>query len=348
MGIFSKLKNLFNKNIECGSELEGRLIYFVPLKGRIVNVGSNIIVNDGYNAVFVVNDRVSDVLISGKHKINGAVLPNTFSRLKLDKPNKHGNYQKKFKADIYFVNTQMVEQVNYSSDEPFFAKSDKFGRIKGYAEGVCNLQITEPDKLLKVMLIDRPFVGNKENTELLTNLIGNEVNKMLAKTKVGFSEIILNPKILNTFLNPAINEKTNVFGINVYNIEVASLKLNKKLTKKVSEFLAERNHFDRQFESTGIKYEPEKIVPDKVDVSKTETTNYNQSYYTNSQPQTSAPEIIRRGGNVSAPIANTNYEKSNLNSNNEILNNNNKKVCKFCGEAIDAKYAFCPNCGFKQ
>lgn len=346
MSIFSKLKSLFNKSIECGDELNGRLIYMYPLKGRVVHVNANIIVNEGYSAVFVVNDRVSDLIPSGKHKLGGAVLPVTFSRLKLDRPNKSGNYDKKFKADIYFVCTGVMEHVEYSSNEPFYAKSDKFGRIKGYGEGICNLQVFEPDKLLKMLLIDRPFIPNKESQQTTTNLVGNEVNKMLAKSKVGFSEILLNPKVLNQYLNPAINEKTEIFGVRVYNLEVASLKLNRRLQKKVAEFLSERNHFDKQFESTGIKFEPQKVVPDKVDV----TVNANQNYASQnaSTPNNVGPQIVRRGGNVTAPIANTNYETTKLNSNENILNNNDKKVCKFCGETIDAKFAFCPKCGFKQ
>lgn len=350
MSIFSKLKSLFNKSIECGDELNGRLIYMYPLKGRVVHINANIIVNEGYSAVFVVNDRVSDVVPSGKHKIGGAVLPVTFSRLKLDRPNKNGNYDKKFKADIYYVCTGVMENVEYSSNEPFYAKSDKFGRIKGFAEGICNLQIYDPENLLKNLLVERPFIPNKGGKQLITDMVGNEVNKMLAKSKVGFSEILLNPKILNTYLNPAINEKTEIFGVRVYNLEVASLKLNRRLQKKVAEFLAERNHYDKQFENTGIKYEPENVVPDKVDV--TVSTNQNYNTQNASQPtgmQSGAgPQIVRRGGNVTAPIANTKYEAGNINSSDNILNNDNKKVCKFCGETIDAKFAFCPKCGFKQ
>ena len=346
MSIFSKLKSLFNKSIECGDELNGRLVYLYPLKGRIVHINSNIIVNDGYSAVFVVNDRVSDIIPSGKHKLGGAVLPVTFSRLKLDRPNKNENYEKKFRADIYYVLTSVLENVEYSSNEPFYAKSDKFGRIKGYAEGLCNIQIFEPEKLLKVLLIERPFIPNKQSKELITDLVGNEVNKMLAKSKVGFTEILLNPKVLTSVLNPAINEKTEIFGVRVYNLEVASLKLNKRLQKKVAEFLAERSHFDKQFENTGIKFQPEKIVPDKVDVSVGNTTTNEFGY--EQQTNQSAPQIVRRGGNVKAPIANTNYERTDIGSQENILNNDNKKVCKFCGETIDAKFAFCPKCGFKQ
>lgn len=347
MSIFSKLKSLFNKSIECGDELNGRLLYLYPLKGRVVHINAHIIVNNGYSAVFVINDRVSDVVSSGKHKINGSILPTTFAKLKLDKPTRNGNYQKRFKADIYYVSNTIMERVEYSSVEPFYAKSDKFGRIKGYAEGFCNLQIYDPETLLKVLLVEKPFVTNKESKTLITNIVGNEVNKLLAKSKISFTELILNPKSVNQVLNPIISEKTENFGIRISNIEVSSLKLNRRLQKKVSEFLAQRSHFDKQFENTGIKFEPQNIVPNKVEVTaNTEAEAEITNNTTNSNPN--APQIFRRGGNVSAPVANTNYETEKIDSSENILSNNNKKVCKFCGETIDAKFMFCPVCGFKQ
>ena len=355
MGIFSKFFKLFSKNIECSDDqLSGRIVFAVPLKGRIVNVGASIVVNDGYNAVFVVNDRVADVLPSGKHKIGGATLPTTFSRLKLDKPNKNGNYEKKFKADVYYVCMQTFTRLQYSSSEPFYARSDKFGRIKGYAEGVCSLRVEDAEKLLKVLLIDRPYINNREVTELITNLVGNEVNSMLEKNKVSFTEIILNPQVLSKYLNPAISEKTNVFGVELDNVEVASLKLNRRLQKKVSEFLSERSNLEKQFEQTGVKFDAESLSPPQtVEVGNSAATMQQNSVQSTNNDQMhtgqpSAPQIIKRGGNVSAPNANTNYESKNLNSNSEILDGETKKVCKFCGETIDSRFAFCPKCGFKQ
>ncbi len=344
MGIFSVLKKLFNKNIECGDEINGHIVYAVPLKGRIVNVGANIVVNEGYSAVFVVNDRVSDVIPSGKHKIGGAVLPETFSKLKLDKADKNGNYQKKFKADIYFVLNKPIEKMEYTSNEPFFLKSEKFGRVKGYSEGLCDFQIVDPEKLFKVLLIDRPFVTTKEAKSLISILIGNEVNEVMERIKLEFSNIIINPKILNEYLNPEINNRTESFGVNANNVEVASLKLTRRLQKKVTEFIAERGSVERQFENSGIKYQPEPVVmPEKVDIS-TSLQQEKPVQFENA----SNPQIIRRGGNVSAPVANTNYETSNINSGAELMQNGDKKVCKFCGQTIDVNYSFCPKCGFKQ
>lgn len=362
MGLIAKLKKLFNKNIECGDEIKGHFIYLYPSSSRVVNVNSQIIVGDDYYAVFVCNDRVCDVLASGKHKITGATLPKSFSRLKLGKANRAGKYPKKFKADIYFVYKHIIPQQNFCSDNKFVIKSNDFGKVKGYSEGLCDIQITDPESLLKVLLIDRYYIKNKLGMQLTLGMVGDQVNKMIEQSKYEFTEIILNPSILTHYLNPSVNVGLDGLGIRLYNVEVTSFKLNRSLQKKVALFLAERKQCTEQFEKTGIKYQPEQIIPNKVDVSATVEQNPNsvlqqngnensvQNQSANSYPNYgSQPQIIRRGGGINmqnAPKEKTEYSAP-LNA-SDVFNENDKKVCKFCGETIDAGFSFCPKCGFKQ
>lgn len=360
MGLIANLKKMFNKNIECGDELNGHFIYLYPSGNRIVHVNSHIIVGDNYYAVFVCNDKVCDILPSGKHKISGAVLPKTFGKLKLDKPNKAGNYPKKFKADVYYVFKSIMEQQQFCSDNQFFKKSSHFGKVKGYSEGLCDVQVLDPEKLMKVLLIDRFYIRNKQGIELTLGLVGNEVNKMIEQAKFGFTEIILKPDILNEYLNPAINEKVDALGIRIYNLELTSFKLSRSLQKRVALFLSERKQVNDEFEQAGIKYLPEQVVPNKVVVSEMKESNNNETLQGQApmQSQTpqnnnyssanqSAPQIIRRGGlSVQQPESKPEFNTP-LNS-SEIFAGATKKVCKFCGETIDEKFAFCPKCGFKQ
>ena len=118
-----------------------------------------------------------------------------------------------------------------------------------------------------MLLIDRYYIPNKLGLKIATGYIGNEINRMLEVSETGFTEMILKPAILKPMLNPAINERIENLGVRVYNVEVTSLKLNRKTQKKVAMFLHERKSVEDQFEQSGIKYTPEQIVPDKVDVT---------------------------------------------------------------------------------
>ena len=347
MGLIAKLKKLFNKNIECGDELNGHLIYPYPNSKRIVHVNSHIIVDDNHYAVFVCNDKVCDILPSGKHKINGATLPVTFSRLRLDKPNKNGKYPKNFKADVYYVFKNVMPQQQFFSSEKFVKKSSRFGKVKGYSEGLCDVQILDAEKLFKVLLIDRYYIRPKEGFELTMNLIGNEVNLIVEESKHGFSEIVLKPEILAEEFDTSLNEKAYAFGVKLTNVEITSFKLGKKTQKAVAEFIAERKHVEEQFENSGIKYQPEQVVPNKVELNQSSQSGF-ETQNVNQTEQQAPPQIIRRGGLKleDNSNANTNYN-AKLNT-ADVFQGQNKKVCKFCNTTIDEKYVFCPHCGFKQ
>ncbi len=359
LGLLANLRKMFNKNIECGEEIVGHFIYLYPSSNRIVHVNSHIIVEDNYCAVFVCNDRVCDILPAGKHKLTGATLPKAFSRLKLDKPNKNGSFPKKFKADVYFVYKEIMEQQQFCSFDKFIKKSNEFGKVKGYTEGLLDIQVTDPEKLFKVLLIDRYYVPNKLGLKIVMGYIGNEINRMLEDSDTGFTEMILKPAILQPMLNPAINEHIENLGVRVYNVEVTSLKLNRKMQKKVAMFLHEHKSVEDQFEQSGIKYTPEQIVPDKVDVTQQSTVNtesvntsqnsqmFNNANNYQSTASQEPPQIIRRGGlQMPSNTQQTEY-KAQLNT-SEVFSSQNKKVCKFCNQTIGAEYMFCPHCGFKQ
>ena len=359
MGFLANLRKIFSKNIECGEELAGHFIYLYPSSNRVVHVNSHIIVPDNYFAVFVCGDRVTDVLPAGKHKISGAVLPRSFSRSKIDKPNKYGNYKKRFKADIYYVYKEVMEQQQFCSFDKFIKKSSHFGRVKGYTEGLFDIQVTDPEQLFKVLLIDRYYIKNKEGIKIISGYVGNEVNRMLEQGELGFTEIILNPPAFKQALNPAINARLENMGIRVYNLEVSSFKLGRKQQKQVAMFLTERKQVHDQFEQSGIKYTPEQIVPDKVDVSSVNPQQpaFNEQNAAQNQTQqmqggfnnggNTPPQIIRRGGLSMQNMQQNSEYKANINT-NEVFGSENKKVCKFCGKTIGASSAFCPHCGFKQ
>ena len=89
MGLLSKFKEFFNKNIECGDEIDNHILVF--LKGKkYLYFGKNIIVRDGTTCVVTYRRRVCDVLLPGKYKIGADTIPECYSRAKVDKQKSKG------------------------------------------------------------------------------------------------------------------------------------------------------------------------------------------------------------------------------------------------------------------
>ena len=130
MGLFSSIKELFNKNIECDADMNSHMVFLLKKK-KFMYLNKNTMVRDGTQCVFVYKSRVADVILPGKYKITEQTIPETYRRAKVEKLNKHGAKIKRIRVDLYFVSTQDFKDFEFDSDEPFFLKSKELGRIKG-------------------------------------------------------------------------------------------------------------------------------------------------------------------------------------------------------------------------
>ena len=64
MGFFKRLKDIFNKNIDCGDEIDDRIIFRYNKKWLYIS--KNIFVRDHIACVIVYKGRVCDIIYSGK------------------------------------------------------------------------------------------------------------------------------------------------------------------------------------------------------------------------------------------------------------------------------------------
>ena len=117
MGIFAKIKELFNKNIECDGDMNSHIVYFLKKK-KFLYLNKNIIVRDGTTCVVVYKAKVADVLLAGKYKINEQSIPETYKRAKVEKLNKKGSKIKRIRVDLYFVSNNEFKDFDFDSDEP--------------------------------------------------------------------------------------------------------------------------------------------------------------------------------------------------------------------------------------
>lgn len=369
MGFIKNFFKRFSKNIEPREDISNVLVYMHPIRKRVVKVNATIDIQPNFAVVVVLNDKVTDVLSSGRHKVNGSTMPVTFQRLKLGKPTKRGNYKKWFKADIYFVNLKTFQGFKYLSDDPFYTKSDKFGRIKGYSEGLCNLTVKDAEELINYLLKRTTKIKPQYAEKEAGILVGNAVNKLIEKSKLHFSDILLKPEKLNKYLNPMVNEHLKEQGISVESVELHSLQLTKKVQKRVNEFLSNKAAFTTNGNSFELSMaeEEQEHVNEKVsefapafrfneEKQAKHVEQFLQQPAIKEEPEIKNPLLQRRlsGDNLinlhSGELNNSsNYSNANLNASEMLTNKENAlKQCKYCGQAIEMHYKFCPKCGFKQ
>lgn len=267
MGIFSAIKKLFDKSIYLNFEMENRLSYYYFARGRKIFINSFIIVPDETVALMVYNNKITDIVPSGKHRINEQILPNTFKRIREGSYHNGGVRKKRFKADIYFVNLDDISKVYFNAVSPFKVRSKTFGSVLGFAEGTCAVRIIEPEKLFIYLLQGEKFLKDDKALRILGNNIGNYVDKVIENSGFDLENIVKNDESFLDYLNDLASDAFVKIGIKVKNVELLSFRFNKKTQTKIAEFL-ENQHNGLNIKNDNESNNLSKILNGKISIEK--------------------------------------------------------------------------------
>lgn len=240
MSFFSVLKDLFNKNIECGELTFDHMLYFLKKK-KYLYLGKNIIVRDGSVCVIVYKNRVTDVILPGKYKINEEVIPETYSRAKIEKFERKHKKIKKIRVGIYFICTQELQNFVFNSNDPFVVKSNEMGKIKGFLEGDCLIRVIDPALFVRNLIHSLRKIDSERVDKLVSIWIGNRINKKVQKSKISMDSILKNQKIVENQLNIGLEDSFDNYGIYIKNIKLKAVNYPKKYQSKINDYMAKHN-----------------------------------------------------------------------------------------------------------
>lgn len=310
MGLFSFLSNMFNKNIDCEDIVYSYIVYRDETK-KVLHYNHNIVVSPEINAVVVCKNKVCDVLPVGKYKVTSAALPNTFKKINFEKHEKKYNAPiHKFKAEVYFVNMREQVDFKFSSDEPFFFKNTKFGKVFGYVDGECTLRVIDPEALAKALLYGEKNIDIIKVKENIGLWIGNEINKRLEKSKIHFEDMLLKHTLIDDYINSCIAQAFDKIGFCIKDVKIKAFRTSKKTQDKINEYIAAHKSLMRKIKLTNTK--SSEVITVSLNGKKAQNAN----------------------GNNSHPVLSMGTSK-----------NLSEKRCKSCGNIV--KGAICTRCGAK-
>ena len=312
MGIIKKLKSIFNKNIECGSEIDNRIVFLLK-KNKSLYLNKNIFVKENNACVIVYKGGVTDVILSGKYRINKDSIPETYSKAKVEKLNNSGANVKRIKADIYYVNLTEFKNFDYWSDIPFKTKSDSLGKIKGCLSGVCNIKVLDGGALIKSLKEMKGRLSNFNVEEKIGKIIGNKINKLIRKNKIGIDMLFHNQNYVESIINTDMQDALDKSGIFISNVKLKAIKFSKKYQKKVNEHFVTKQNVVRNFD---VNASLSGATVDKVNIPVVKTIS---------------------SGGVASPM-----QKQQKTS-----NHNNFLVCPFCKKKNNINSKICLGCGHK-
>ncbi len=330
MGIFTKFKQMFSKNIEHDEMYDSELVHLYSRQPAVFHIGYNIVVRPGFNAVFVVRDRVTDVLPSGKYRIGMESLPITFHKLKLDKIRKNGNPMK-FKADVYFVNSATFKGLAFNSDYAYINKTKELGKVVAYAEGTYDLQVQDAGDLVAYLLLDRAYVTNKQSLDILGRLVGNNVNKLLEKSNMTIKDIFKTPKTAEQYINEHIINGLPQIGVNVENVALKYFNINSKLQQKINNSIEDEKEFVTEYQD----FSKDDVTVATLDPSTFVVEN-------NTEELTTKTEVDDYVVERNTPLAKVEGVTPTTNEPVQV----SYRDCPNCGQQVEQGDNFCKKCGF--
>lgn len=231
MGLISAIKELFNKNIECGSDVDNHIVFFAKKYKKIYH-HKNIIVRDNTNCVIVYKNKVSDVLYPGKYKINSDTLPDTFGRVKLSERGKI----KKIPCKLYFINTKDFINFEFVSKKPFKAKSNNMGKVKGCMKGSCTFKVIDSGSLLR-LLISNGYTTTDKIRNYLSCRVGDAINKKIIKNKINLNSLLFEQDRIEKVLNTDLEDFFDKSGFYIKNIKLKAVDFAKKHREKINNMM---------------------------------------------------------------------------------------------------------------
>lgn len=235
MGLFFRLKNIFNKTISVLPNQKNDLVCLAKLKNNMLKIGSEIVVDDNHNAVVVHYNKVCDILGPGEYKADEISVPKLFKYSKAYFTKKGLFTARTIFADIYFVTLQPFKLNYFKTPEKIIATKGK-EKVKLKLDGTFTLTVVSAEKVMRTLCNDYAVISGKKAMKEICYTMGYNVSKILNSKKFSLADYLSNKEKIVETLNQNINKFVGDYGLKVGDFFVNTVILPKKyLTEKVVE-----------------------------------------------------------------------------------------------------------------
>tara|TARA_B100000686_G_scaffold289873_1_gene316906 strand:+ start:404 stop:1453 length:1050 start_codon:yes stop_codon:yes gene_type:complete len=210
-----------------------------------IKLGSQLIVNQAQDAIFVRSGEVFDVFGPGTHTLSTANIPllNKIVNLPFggDSP---------FSAEVWFVNLTTKRDLKWGTTKPISLMDPELGfPISVRAFGQWGYKIIESKSFLKQLVgtldtvtsetIDQYFIG------VLLQQFTNAVSDKITNEK--HSVFTVNTKLneLSDYARSQLNEEFDKYGVELVNFDIVNINILEEEKKKIQEVLAKKMEMEQ-------------------------------------------------------------------------------------------------------
>lgn len=217
--------------IQHPNEYPDEIVHRVPESGAgEFRLGSQLVVRESQQAVFVRDGKALDVFGPGRHTISTNNIPLLTALIGLpfggDSP---------FTAEVYFVAMREFLDLKWGTPQPLVYRDTEFGMIRLRAHGTYSIRVDNPQLFVNQIVGTRGAYAISDLDEYLRSLIVNQFNDLLGETHKSILDIQGITLELATAARNALTTSFQQLGLRLVAFQIAGITPPDEVAKKIDE-----------------------------------------------------------------------------------------------------------------
>jgi membrane protease subunit (stomatin/prohibitin family) len=227
MSFFSKLTGQFVDVIEWLDNTRDTIVFRFERQGNEIKYGAQLIVRESQTAVFINEGQLADVYPPGTYTLTTQNMPLLTSL----KSWKYG-FNSPFKAEVYFVNTRVFNDMKWGTKNPIMMRDAEFGAVRIRAFGGYTFKVVDAGKFLRELAGTNAEFYTDDIAEHLRNEIVTRFTDIAAESKIAVLDMAANYNEFSGYVKEKISAGLlEEYGIQIQKVLIENISLPPEVEK---------------------------------------------------------------------------------------------------------------------
>lgn len=219
--------------VEYPREMKDELVHRFPESGPAdLRIGSQIIVREAQNAVFMRDGRALDVFGPGRHTITTANIP-----LLINLVSKAFNDRTPFTAEIFYVSMREFVDQKWGTPQPIIVRNPGVGLgvalLQGF--GTYSFQVSDPQQFVNQIVGAQGYYRTSDIENRLRTMLLSKLQDLLGETtaKSNVMELIGQTNELSAGVRAQAQDDFQAVGLTLKSFYIGNLKPSSKSAEEL-------------------------------------------------------------------------------------------------------------------